>query len=212
VWYGLAVARKRFEQLPRERQEEILGLAAAEFARSGFQGTSYNQLLERLNLGKSSAYYYFDDKRDLFLTVVARCYATYFEAMARLERPTIRDEFWPYVHRSTVHGYGLMLADPTAAHLLQCFVRERNLLGELTSAEVLATMDDVYEDAIRLGQSLGAIRTDLPQRLLLETVRNLGVTFDQWFIRERERGADAPTPEAAATAYTDMVRRICTVP
>ena len=68
--YQSVMARHRFERLPAERKEAILRTAAAEFAENGFHGTSYNQLLERLEFGKSSAYYYFDDKRDLFLTAL----------------------------------------------------------------------------------------------------------------------------------------------
>ena len=209
TWYRRPMARPRFQQLPRERREEILGVAAAEFARSGFHGTSYNQLLERLQLGKSSAYYYFEDKRDLFLTVLQRCYAAYFAVIKQLEPPTSADGYWAHLHRTTVLCYGFMLEDPTAAHLMQCMQREKALLGELVSSELLASMQDSYEEMIRNGQRLGAIRSDMPQSLLVDTVRDVAMTFDRWFITERSHGGDAPTPEHAATMYTDVVRRIC---
>ena len=203
------MARPRFQQLPRERREEILGVAAAEFARSGFHGTSYNQLLERLQFGKSSAYYYFEDKRDLFLTALQHCYAAYFAAIQQLERPTNGDGFWDYVHRTAVLGYEFMLEDPTAAHLIQCMQREKALLGELVSSELLASLQNIYDAVIRDGQRLGAIRSDMPQSLLVDTVRTLAMTFDRWFITARSQGGDAPAPEQAATLYTDVVRRIC---
>jgi AcrR family transcriptional regulator len=199
---GALVARHPFQPLAPERQDEILQLAGLEFARSGFQGTSYNQLLERLHLGKSSAYYYFDDKRDLFLTVIERCYAAYFATIAKLERPESAQAFWPFVHRASVRGFEFMLEDRTAAGLMQCMHRERGLLGELISGELRATMNDFYEQLVVEGQRLGAVRTDLPQRLLVETVRNLSVTFDQWFINERLAA------EEAASLFTDLVRRM----
>lgn len=200
------MARHPFQQLPRERQDQILDLAGLEFARSGFQGTSYNQLLERLHLGKSSAYYYFDDKRDLFLTVIQRCYATYFASLARLEKPRSADEFWAFVHGASVQGFAFMLQDPTAAQLMQCAHHERSLLGELLSFELLEQMNAFYEEMIVLGQGLAAVREDMPQRLLVETVRNLSVTFDQWFIAEFQRGND-PSAEVTASLFTDLLRR-----
>jgi len=204
-----AVARRRFEQLPRQRQDEILGVAADAFARSGFHGTSYNQLLERLQIGKSSAYYYFDDKRDLFLTVLQRCYATYFDAMRALERPRSKQAFWDFVLRASSLGYRAMLEDPTSAAIMACMQREKALLGELGTAELLSSMDGFYDEVIAEGQRLGAIRTDLPHVLLRDVVRDAAMSFDRWFVADRDRGAQATTPEEAARVFADVVRRIC---
>lgn len=206
------MARPPFEQLPAARRNEILRVAAEEFARSGFHGTSYNRLLERLKLGKSSAYYYFDDKRDLFLTALRSCYENFFGATKRLERPTNAEGFWAFVLRVTTRGYGLMLEDPTAAHLMQCMQREKALLGELVSTEFLASMEGFYRDVISEGQRLGAIRTDLPQGLLADLVRDVAMSFDRWFVVERSRGAAAATPAEAARHFTDVARRICGPP
>jgi TetR/AcrR family transcriptional regulator, transcriptional repressor of aconitase len=202
------VARRRFDQLPPERKDKILRVAAAEFGRSGFHGTSYNQLLERLELGKSSAYYYFEDKRDLFLTAVTRCYATFFETVAKLERPVDVPSFWAFVERASILGYEFMLVDPTAADLMQCFQRERALLGELGSESLLRSMDGFYSAMIEEGQTLGAIRADLPAELLVAVVRDTTMTFDRWFVAARADGALWPTPADAARIFTDIVRRI----
>jgi AcrR family transcriptional regulator len=202
------VARRRFDQLPAERRDEILRVAAAEFGRSGFHGTSYNQLLERLGLGKSSAYYYFEDKRDLFLTAVTRCYATFFQTVGQLEHPVDVSSFWVFVERASLLGYEFMLADPTAANLMQCLQRERALLGELGSEELLRSMDDFYSGMIEQGQKLGAIRSDLPFELLTAVLRDTTMTFDRWFVAARADGAIWPNPAEAARIYTDIVRRI----
>jgi AcrR family transcriptional regulator len=202
------LARRRFEDLSVERQDEILRLAAAEFARTGFQGTSYNQLLERLQLGKSSAYYYFDDKRDLFLTVIERCYASYFEAIAALPRPGTAAEFWCFVEASSLEGFELMLRDPTIAGLMHCLEREQVLLGELASERVLNGQARFYESMITEGQGLRAIRTDLPTPLLADAVRSLSMTFDRWFVLEHQK-PDFAGSAALATQYTALVRRLC---
>jgi AcrR family transcriptional regulator len=205
------LARRRFEDLPSERRAEILRLAAAEFARTGFQGTSYNQLLERLQLGKSSAYYYFDDKRDLFLTVIEHCYAGFFEAIAALPRPRTADEFWRFVQECSLEGFELMLRDPTIAGLMQCLEREQTLLGELASERVLNGQARFYESMITEGQRLGAVRTDLPTAVLAEAARSLSLTFDRWFVREHNQPGFAGTATFAAQ-YSELVRRVCEPP
>lgn len=199
--------RHPFHQLPRARQDEILDVAGSEFARFGFQGTSYNRLLERLHLGKSSAYYYFQDKRDLFLTVIARFYATYFASIAELDRPTSPRGFWTFVGGVARQGFEFMSENPTAAGLMQCMYRERVLHGELMSLELLTAMNEFYDGLIAEGQRLGAVRADIPQRLLVETVRNIAVGTDQWFISESQVERP-PTADEAATLLTDLIRRV----
>jgi AcrR family transcriptional regulator len=202
------LARRRFEDLPRDRQDEILRLSAAEFARTGFQGTSYNQLLERLQLGKSSAYYYFEDKRDLFLTVIERCYASYFEALSALPRPKTAAEFWRFVEAASLEGFELMLRDPTIAGLMQCLEREQALLGELASERVLDGQTRFYESLIAEGQRLGAVRTDLPTQLLADAARSLSLTFDRWFVLEHQK-ADFAGAATFAAQYSALARRLC---
>ncbi|MEZ4461946.1 MAG: TetR/AcrR family transcriptional regulator [bacterium] len=45
-------------------------IAAEEFSLKGFDGASFNRIIERAGLSKGAAYYYFDDKADLFDTVI----------------------------------------------------------------------------------------------------------------------------------------------
>jgi AcrR family transcriptional regulator len=202
------VARRRFDQLSEQRKDEILRTAAREFARSGFHDTSYNQLLETLGLGKSSAYYYFEDKRDLFLTAVERCYLAFFATVDGLERPVDAESFWAFVERSSRLGYEFMLEDPVAAKLMLCIQRERKLLDELASERLVESMRAFYRNLVMEGQRLGAVRTDLPEDLLLELVRDTTMTFDRWFVATRASVAP-PSPIVAARTFTEVVRRLC---
>ena len=207
-WYAGGVPRRRFEKLPEEQRERLFRVAAKEFARSGFQGTSYNRLLERLELGKSSAYYYFDDKRDLFLAAVEHCYRSYFAAIGELEPPRDAAGFWDFALHTSTLGFEFMQEDPTAAALMQCMQRERALLGELGSDRLLATLDTFYEDLVRLGQRLGAVRSDLPRELLVQLARDVTMSFDRWFVGASSRRTSATTPKRAAELYVDVIRRV----
>jgi AcrR family transcriptional regulator len=208
-----AVARQRFERLPRERRHAIISVAVAEFARNGFHGTSYNQLIERLELGKSSAYYYFEDKRDLFLTAVKHCYATFLAAVSMVELPRHGKDFWAFVEQVTLSGYEFMVNDPNAAALMLCLQREKALVDELGSSDVLSTMGTFYADMIRRGQGVGAVRDDLPSELLLALVCDLATTFDRWFVLARGAGVSSappePSPAVAARLFADATRRLC---
>lgn len=207
------MARRRFEQLPPERQDAILRVAAEQFAQHGFHGTSYNQLLEQLQIGKSSAYYYFDDKRDLFVSAVQRTYARFFAAVQGLAPPQDVTGFWRFVAESSERGYVFMLEDRTAANLMLCMQREQALLSELGSSELLASIEGFYADMVDLGQSLGAVRRDVPRDLLVSLVRDVTMTFDRWFIGARAAGTETKahpvTPASAARTFTEIAQRLC---
>lgn len=200
------MAGRRFAQLPLERRREILDIAAEEFARSGFEGTSYNKLLERLGIGKGSAYYYFESKRDLFLTVVVECYAEFFGGFDQHPRPTTAPEFWNFVLQMSIEGNEFILRNPRASAVMRCMQTEPALAALLEDHEVLATLTSFYEDAARLGRELGAIRADLPLDLVAAVARNWALTSDHWFV-QRANGPDAVSPRAAAVLYVDLLRR-----
>ncbi|HSC88495.1 MAG TPA: TetR/AcrR family transcriptional regulator [Polyangiaceae bacterium] len=197
--------RAAFAQLPAERRRYILDVAAEEFARSGFAATSYNKLLERLGLGKSSAYYYFDNKRDLFVTVVVDCYERFFATAGEATPPKDADEFWRGTRALAVEGFEFMLRDPQSAAVMRCMQQDSALLAELTADEVLDSLVHYYRRLLVLGQALGAVRTDLPLDLLTQTTRAATLAFDQWFIQQPRSDALVQT---SADYYLDVVRRL----
>ena len=62
--------RPRFDKLPEEKRERILEAAAKEFVAHGYDGASMNRMLAEAGISKGAAYYYFDDKADLYATAV----------------------------------------------------------------------------------------------------------------------------------------------
>jgi len=101
-----------------------------------------------------------------------------------------------------------MLDDPVAAELMLCVQRERQLLDELASERLLDSMRAFYGGLIAEGQRLGAVRTDLPEVLLVELVRDTTMTFDRWFVTARA-GASPPSPAHAASTFTEVTERLC---
>ena len=73
--------RPRFHRLAAEKQAHILAVATTEFAEHGFDGASYNRIIEKAGLSKGAMYYYFDDKTDLYGTVVQGAFQELMQAM-----------------------------------------------------------------------------------------------------------------------------------
>jgi AcrR family transcriptional regulator len=76
------VARQRDAAHTRE---EILQIAADEFAEHGFAGARVDQIAARMRTTKRMIYYYYGSKEDLFIAVLERAYAAIRDAEQRID-------------------------------------------------------------------------------------------------------------------------------
>jgi len=103
--------RPRFDNLDADTKRRLLENAAAEFARRGFERASLNHVLEVSGLSTGVFYYYFDDKADLFATVVRMTWEVLLEGEP-LEPATLdAASFWP-----TIEARFFDLAERAASH------------------------------------------------------------------------------------------------
>ena len=178
----------RFAKMPSEKRERLLTIAAQEFAAHGFEAASFNRILEEAQIGKSSAYYYFEDKADLFCTVVNYCLdrlqlAPAHEALTSLTAET----FWPAI--ADVHDQPLLYAQQQpwlfgavrAAERLTPESLQREPLAQLTRSLTQYMMTGIGT-TIKRGQELGLIRTDLPNELLMAWFMAIDGASDDWLL------------------------------
>ena len=86
--------RPRFYKLPEEKRERILEAAAKEFTAHGYDGASMNRMLDEAGISKGAAYYYFDDKADLFATAVQHYSEELFASVAFDPASLTAENFW----------------------------------------------------------------------------------------------------------------------
>jgi len=179
----------RFEKLAPEKRERLIDVAAQEFATRGFEQASLNRILEQAQIGKGSAYYYFEDKADLFCTVVQ--YAMRFLDLATPPDADLAsltaEHFWP------------MLAEMRRVPLLRSFERPWLFMVLHVAAQVspsiperptlTALVEQTRSGVLKLithGQELGCIRTDVPNDLLLSWLLALDQASDNWLMSHWE--------------------------
>jgi len=181
--------RKRFETLDAERRQAILQAAAQEFAACGYDGASYNRIIRLSGVSKGAMYYYFEDKRDLFLTVARKLASEVREALGRF--PPCEDalEFWAAVGQLYARVTDYLARDPVRAGFL------KNLLApaSLRVSEVAETIGALTEEAQKAfegillhGRELGAVRDDLPLDLLVRELFAVGEAQDRWTLERWE--------------------------
>ena len=180
--------RPRFERLDPERRRHILDVAAARFAEAGY-GVSYNELIAAAGLSKGSAYYYFDDKADLFITVVEDALARLFAQLPPRTPADDAEGFWADL-RDRYLGLMRALADDPRAAALTFSLREARtdpVVAERVAAH-LDAMGAWFAGLLIEGRALGAVRSDVPDDLLPLAVLSMGEAVDTWVLAD---GPDA---------------------
>ncbi len=201
--------RPRFDKLQPERQEAILEAATKEFAEEGAEHASLNKILAEAGVSKGAAYYYFDDKEDLFLTVLARMVDRAARIIGGVGPIETEEDFWREFRALYTRVLGFLKKHPTLAALAKRFVAQP---PSVMSAPQVGTMYDAFRawftDLLRQGQKVGAVRTDLPMDLLVAVTWGMGEAVDRWTIANWDRvGAGDESVVAVVDACVDLFRR-----
>ena len=173
----------RFSKLPIEKRERLMEAAAKEFAAYGFEVASVNRILETVQMSKGAAYYYFEDKVDLFFTVIQYCIERLELNLALDPATSTAETFWP------------SFAELRRQPLLNSFERPW-LFAAVRSAERLSPAALQREplatfarqvrtyvmNILKRGQELGVIRTDLPEEFLFAWQQALDAASDHWLL------------------------------
>ena len=90
---------KRFLKLPLEEQERVLSVAKKQFAVHGYDAMSLNLLLKELDISKGQFYYWFEDKGDLFLSIIGQyCNFITMKLEEHGAAPSIED-YWVHLRQ-----------------------------------------------------------------------------------------------------------------
>lgn len=79
-----ATASDTFRKIPEEKQNKIIEAALNEFAQYGYSEANINKIAERANISVGSLYKYFNDKQNLYQTVVNHSSDTLREVLGRI--------------------------------------------------------------------------------------------------------------------------------
>jgi AcrR family transcriptional regulator len=208
------VPRPRFDRLDPDKRRRILAVAAEEFAARGFADASLNRIIDHAGISKGAAYYYFDDKADLFATVIREGMESFRPPPgAALDVDTLdATTFWPAVLASYSGLLDCIRQQPWLTALGKMFY------GPPPSPDVAALIAGQLDLArawlariVDRGRAVGAVRTDLPGELLLTMLAAAGEAADRWFVINRER-LDPADADRLALALFSALRRLAEPP
>ncbi len=203
------MSRNRFENLEPERQNKLFESATDELAEHGYDGASLNRILEKSGMSKSSLYYYFDDKADLFTTMFERAMVYLMHEVGGFDLNALTTEtYWSEIEALYARSVAVINHAEWFVRLGRAFYRMRST--KKTSAPMKRSYEMFLrwaDTAVRRGQDLGVVRTDLPQTMLIDSVMALGEALDHWVVEHW----DEMTPEdrlEVVRVQMAMLRRV----
>ena len=202
----------RYKNLAAERKDAILRAAAHEFAEKGYERASLNRMIKEAGLSKGTFYYYFEDKADLFVTVlrVKLPWEAWSEEAGLMETSDLVT-FWEAFKALEVRKYAYLGEYPDIARLAKA-------LGTLTDSHYEnASLKDYLDDrgaglrgVLGHGRRVGAIRSDVPMQLLLSLSEGIGRSLNEWIFEDWDVLSQVERTERGEVAL-ETIRRVLSV-
>ena len=198
----------RFNNLSASRQEEILRAAADEFAAYDFENASFNRIIDQAGISKGAMYYYFADKEDVYRTVLDVWFTELIENIQSRSNPHTSAAYWEEWHSIFQRTFRYFQQKPLAAAILWQSIRSRAAgKAHPVLVQFADRLRSWMDDLLKKGCQVGAVRTDLPEGLLLEATFSMLEGFDRWLAERWQDGFERSIDEIAEYV-TDLLRRI----
>lgn len=200
--------RPRFAKLDPAKKKSIFSAALEAFASHGFEGASYNQIIEKAGISKGAMYYYFDDKEDLFATVVRHELEEILQQFNKLPEVSSVEEFWQMLVDLISQTQAFVIAEPLKIKLLRSLMKLRMEGRQSPLLRDLYEMGERFSaQLIKQGQGVGAVRTDLPSDLLVGLITAVDEAGDRWMIENLDMGSVEEMGKYGLL-FTDLLRRM----
>lgn len=201
--------RQRFQNLPASERQRLLDIASRHFTNAGYERASLNEILAEAGISKGAYYYYFDDKEDLFATVLEAG----FEAL--ISRVPVsgldqlaRSQFWPAVEK-LLQDWAANL--DTSGNLFQLVLQlDEEQRRSPRISQLLEKASFIYRAIIEPGRKLGCIRTDLSIDALVRLVQANDAALDALYLSRHSR-MDRANVDAHARLVFDTFRRLLAI-
>ncbi len=189
----------RYERLAADKRKRLLQAALREFADKGFEEASLNAILLEAGFGKSSYYYYFADKEDLFATVLEDCFlALEGELPPPIVDTSSADAFWAGVLTNQRRWFDHLRHKPDVLELFRTMI-DRRRMPSARFEQTSQHFRKYLRQLIDTGREHGFVRGDRDADLLLAIVEGADSALDGAFAEQ----VDGMTIEEAAPLSED---------
>ena len=178
----------RYESIDESLKTRILDVSKEEFGAHGYEGASYNKIIQKIGISKGSMYYYFENKEDLFITCFldeARLAGMLSFEMNKLSEVVDHDVYWDSIKMISSQQWNDVLHHPLFMSLMRQLVSlgsDHPIFRKLNAeCEGLSEYGELMS-LLEHGVQIGAIRNDVPLNVLIR----MNTEYEVWLLQEMQ--------------------------
>jgi AcrR family transcriptional regulator len=192
-------------QAPAEIRQRLFKAATRAFVRDGFEGASLNVILAGAKIGKSSFFYYFLDKEDLFASILEAAVARVADAAGPWDLPDSATDYWQSAAAVLERWSAAASAEPGFVDLLRALQPLRRTASPRLN-HVLDAVQKGCRSLLTRGVKLGVVRDDISVDTMMALIEVIDLVLNDELFR-------SPKPNKASidvhrSRVTDIVQRI----
>lgn len=178
----------RYESIDESLKTRILDVSKEEFGAHGYEGASYNKIIQKIGISKGSMYYYFENKEDLFITCFldeARSAGMLSFEMNKLSEVVDHDVYWDSIKMISSQQWNNVLHHLLFMSLMRQLVSlgsDHPIFRKLNAeCEGLSEYGE-FMSLLEHGVKIGAIRDDVPLNVLIR----MNTEYEVWLLQEMQ--------------------------
>lgn len=156
-------ANDAFHKISKEKQNIILEAALSEFAQFGFSEANINKIAERASVSVGSIYKYFNDKKNLYLTIINYTVDTLNEILNQIIDDN--QDLFVTIEKIIAAIQKYSKVNVNFNKLYNEMTTENNSeFAWKTAAEIEGVTAKLYADLIRNAQQQGVVKKEIDPR------------------------------------------------
>lgn len=158
-----------------ERRNEILDAADVLFGEKGFDGTSTNDILEKVGIARGTLYYHFKSKEDIMDALIERYNTSLIEAAQSIAN----DQSIPVLERMMSVVKALNISGNGAGEMLEHIHKPQNaLMHQKIQKVVISGVPAILSGIVEEGVKQGIFDTPYPYECMEMLLIYLNTIFD----------------------------------
>jgi AcrR family transcriptional regulator len=197
--------KQTFLNLPARKRKRLTSIAIEEFAANDYESASVSRIVARAGIAKGSVYQYFEDKRDLYLHLVAECSRTLLDAVADAGSPPSGGDVFDLIRWQMRATTTAAATHPLHARLLERAYSAQTPLGQEVRDQGRVTSEDHFTPLVLAASERGEINPDLDPGVVTFVIRAVMNEAGRYLAASLGLDPDLPDPEALVSDEAERI-------
>lgn len=167
-----------FYQLDETKQQTIVNAALKEFTINGFEKASTNKIVKEARIGKGTLFYYFTNKKELYLFLVEHCLEMIQKELFSQMDVTVNDYIERWKQVSLIKLQFLRKYPSAMSFLARAAVQDEHLLDDALKQKMIH-LQKIGQEKLQKNIDASLFRDDLDQERAMKLIDWVFVGYEK---------------------------------